>query len=456
MWMTKRTTKDLLQSVLKRWKDHPILYVGSAETKILQALGDNVKEVRDNSTDRIQQQEPHFPKIQFSVAPDFQTSQLSLENKTVLIGNILTDMDDIWAFLRGLRNQAEQSTRFCILHTSYFWQPLIRFFQSFGKKTKNKKPSWISFLDIENLLHLNGFEVVSVEKRILLPFYIPFFSWFVNRILLTLPLIRNFAIFRLFFIRPVSSWNIQAKQNQRPSVSIIVPCRNEKGNISRCLREMPEFDAPTEVIFVEGGSSDGTREEIQRVLDEYSGPLSLRFFPQRGGSGKGPAVRTGFDEAENDILMILDADLTVRPSELPKFYTALTEGVGDFIMGSRLVYPLEDEAMRTLNILGNKFFSSMFSWILRQPIKDTLCGTKVLWKRDYDRIRNHRDFFGDFDPFGDFDLIFGAALQGFKIMEIPIRYQSRTYGDTNISRFRHGFLLLRMTVFAFIRFRLSL
>ena len=147
--------------------------------------------------------------------------------------------------------------------------------------------------------------------------------------------------------------------------------------------------------------------------------------------------------------MILDADLTVAPEELPKFYLAIVSGRGEFINGSRFVYPMEKEAMRTINLAGNAVFAWLFSWLLNQRITDTLCGTKVLTRAHYKRIAEGRDYFGNFDPFGDFDLIFGASKLNLRILDIPVPYASRTYGESQISRFEHGFLLLRMFVFAF-------
>ncbi|MDP2724847.1 MAG: glycosyltransferase family 2 protein [Syntrophales bacterium] len=174
---------------------------------------------------------------------------------------------------------------------------------------------------------------------------------------------------------------------------------------------------------------------------------------RQSGVGKGDAVRLGFAHAKGDILMILDADLTVPPECLPRFYDVLHRGKGEFANGVRLVYPMEKEAMRFLNLMGNKFFSRAFSWLLGQPIKDTLCGTKTLWKSDYDRIVANRSHFGDFDPFGDFDLLFGAAKLNIKIHEVPIRYMERSYGATNIQRWRHGWLLLKMVFFAVRRIK---
>ena len=237
-------------------------------------------------------------------------------------------------------------------------------------------------------------------------------------------------------------------------MTVVVPARNESGNIRTAVERIPDMGRHTEIIFVEGNSTDDTWQTIQAVRDEYAGRRDIRIM-QQDGRGKGDAVRKAYAAASGDILMILDADLTVPPEDLPKFYKAIATGKGEFINGVRLVYPMEDRAMRGLNIIGNHFFSRLFSWILESPVKDTLCGTKVMFRRDYLKLAEGRKFFGDFDPFGDFDLLFGAFKLNLKIVDLPIRYRERHYGTTNISRFRHGLLLLKMSAFAAskIRFR---
>jgi len=305
------------------------------------------------------------------------------------------------------------------------------------------RQNWLDRGDIENLLDVTGFDVVREGRKFLMPRYIPLLSGLLNKYIANLPLFNRLGLCTFIVARSMQA----NKSVDLPSVSVIVPARNEKGNIETIVQRLPAMGSHTELIFVEGNSTDDTWSEIQRVTAEYTPEYDIKCVQQEG-KGKGDAVRKGFGMATGDILMILDADMTVPPEDLPKFYEAIANGKGEYINGTRLVYPMEKEAMRTLNLIGNKFFSIAFSWLLNQRIKDTLCGTKVLTRANYQRLSANRAYFGDFDPFGDFDLIFGSAKLNLKFVEIPIRYRARTYGETNISRFKHGWLLLKMTFFA--------
>jgi len=376
----------------------------------------------------------------------------------VLTGN-LHYMDDVQAFLDQVRDLCTPETRVIAMQYSAVWKPLLILASRIGWRDPMPNANWISPEDLNNFARLSNFEVVARTPRILLPAFVPVASWVANRWLSQLPLFRIFDLMMVNILRPVSisagnsqdySGEDDADDVKCPSVSVIIPARNEFGNIEAVFQRTPAMGPADELIFVEGHSTDNTWAEIQRCAILYKNRLEGRTVKilQQPGEGKKDAVYSGLAMAKNEVLMILDADLTMPPEDLPKFYKALIYGKGEFINGCRLVYPMEDRAMRFLNMCANEFFAMAFSYMLGQPLKDTLCGTKVFLKSTYERIAAHREFFGDFDPFGDFDLIFGAARLGLKIIEIPVRYRARTYGETNINRFHDGLTLLQMLWFA--------
>ncbi len=382
-----------------------------------------------------------FPHLQFEVG-DLEALQIEEKFDYVVIDGTIGNIDDIQLAFKELHKVCKPETRLIIVYYNYLWEPILKLAEALGLRMKHLLQHWLPLDDIANLLYLNDFEVVKKGYRCLMPVYIPFISVFFNKCLAKLPFLWKLSLNEII----VAKRGEIRKVPEEVTCSVIIPCRNEQGNIEQAVLRTPDMGKHTEIIFVEGDSSDGTLEECERVKTEYS-QKDITVLVQ-DGKGKGDAVRKGFAHAKNDILMILDADLTVPPEDLQKFFKAIVSGKGEVINGSRLVYQMEKEAMRFLNILGNKFFSKAFTYLLEQRIRDTLCGTKVLWKNDYDKIIAGRQYFGDFDPFGDFDLLFGAAKLNLKIVEIPIRYRERTYGRTQISRFRHGLLLLRMTFFA--------
>jgi glycosyltransferase involved in cell wall biosynthesis len=302
--------------------------------------------------------------------------------------------------------------------------------------------NWLAPHDIDHLLELQDFEPIRREWRLLLPKRLGGLGPLVNRYIGTLPGFRRLSLRHYVVARSIRHGGLD-----RPSATVLIPCRNEAGNIEPAIQRLPRFCDDLEVLFVEGHSKDNTVEEIHRVIEKYP-HLDIKFT-QQDGKGKADAVRKGFDMARGDILIILDADLTVAPEDMGKFYDVIASGKGDYVQGTRLVYPMEPGAMRALNFAANHTFARLFSWLLNQRITDTLCGTKVLSKTHYEALKKGREYFGDFDPFGDFDLIFGAAKLNLKIVELPVRYADRSYGSTQISRFKDGVLLLRMVLFAF-------
>jgi hypothetical protein len=359
----------------------------------------------------------------------------------IVMNGCLHVADDVQDLFERVRRASAPETRVVVTYFSALWRPLFRVAARLGLADVGGAGNWLTTTDIRNLLALSGFEVVAHAERVLIPIWIPLLSTLANRWLAPLPGFRLFALANVLVARPIGP-----PAGAAPSVSVVVPARNERGNIAPLLRRVPAMGPDDELIFVEGHSSDGTWEEIQRVTAaDTSGRVRCL---QQTGRGKGDAVRAGFAAARSEILMILDADLSVDPEILPRFYRAIVDGHGEFINGSRLVYPMDDRAMRFANLLGNKFFAAAFSFLLGQPLKDTLCGTKVLRRDAYDAIARNRGYFGEFDPFGDFDLLFGASRLALRIVELPVRYRERTYGETNIRRWAHGWLLLRMTAFA--------
>ncbi len=364
----------------------------------------------------------------------------------ILIVDTIGFLDDVQGLFERLHPLCTRETRLVVAYYSHLWRPLLRLAEGLGLRMRQPETNALSPDDTRAIAQLGRFDPVKTEIRLLSPFRLLGLGRAVNRFLSPLPLLRQFCLRHYMVAR-----SSEAVDDGLRSATVVVPARNERGNIEAAVLRTPRFCDDVEFIFIEGHSRDGTYEEMERVKTAHP-DLDIKLMRQPG-KGKADAVFTAFDVARGDVLMILDADLTMPPEQLPKFWDAIRAGRGEFINGSRLVYPMEDDAMRLLNLGANKAFSVIFSWLLNQRYTDTLCGTKVLRRADYARLRQGRAYFGDFDPFGDFDLIFGAAKLNLKVVEIPIRYASRVYGETQISRFRHGVLLLRMVLFAFMKIK---
>jgi hypothetical protein len=372
----------------------------------------------------------------------------------LLYGNVhvAPDLLDLLAQLRG---QCTRQTRLLLVYYNWLWQPLVQLVALLRLRERTPFTTWPSPGDVEHLARLAGFEVVTQDRRVLLPVYVPLLSPFVNRWLAPLPLLRRLTLLRIALLRPVgdqAGWQPAPRgeatsERAAPSVSIVVPARNEAGTIENLIRRVPRMGPRDELILVEGHSQDDTWEEIQRCQAAYARSHTIRSARQ-DGVGKADAVYKGFALAINNLLLILDADLSVPPEELPRFYAAFTGGTGEFLNGNRLFYARERGAMSFLNLLANRFFAAALSYVLGQRVGDTLCGTKVLSRQAYERIQERRGDFGDLDPFGDFDLLVGAARLGLKIVDVPVHYRARTYGRTNIRRWSHGLRLLRLLLVA--------
>jgi SAM-dependent methyltransferase len=423
-----------------------VLELGCGSGDLLAAVKPSFGLGVDFSHEMISIARSHYPDLYF-VQGDIERFPLNTDQEAktqqfdyIILSDVLHVLWDVQAALHQVHQYCHRDTRLVISNYNFIWEPFLKFGEFIRLKQRSPNSNWLSHHDIFSLLDIEGFSVVSNYRKILLPKCIPLLNILFNRLLVNLPLINNLGLINFVIARPV------IKDVKNYSVSIIIPARNEKGNIENAILRTPLFGKSQDFVFVEGHSSDGTWEEMQRIQQHFP-DKNIKLIKQTG-KGKGNAVKEGFEVATGEVLMILDADLTTPPEELPKFYNALVNGRGEFINGCRLVYPMEKEAMRFLNLIANKFFGWFFTYLLGQRLKDTLCGTKVLLKTDYEKIKANRAYFGDFDPFGDFDLLFGASKLNLKITEVIVRYKDRTYGSTQISRFKHGWLLLKMSLFA--------
>ncbi len=420
-----------------------VLEIGCGQGDLLAALQPSFGLGVDFSGGMIRRAARRHPHLRFVQADAHLLDLHDQVFDVVVLSDVVNDMWDVQLALAQLKQLTPPGARLIVNFYSRLWELPLELTRTLGLAIPLLEQNWLTVQDLENLLGLADFEVTRRWDEIILPVRMGGLERFANRYLARVWPLEIAALTHFVVARPAP----RPDPNQaEPRVSVIVPARNESGNIADIFDRTPEMGRGTELVFVEGHSTDDTFAAIEREMARHPG-RACQVLRQRG-TGKGDAVRLGFAHATGDVLMVLDADLTVAPEDLPRFLHALRSGKGEFINGVRLVYPMQKQAMQFLNLLGNKFFSLAFSWLLGQSIKDTLCGTKVLWAADYRRIADQRAHFGDFDPFGDFDLLFGAAKLNLKIIDLPIRYRERTYGTTNIQRWRHGWLLLQMVLFA--------
>jgi hypothetical protein len=385
--------------------------------------------------DRRAAQDEFFSKVKAHWLGNYfraQTRRIASRLQTrpsVFIGDRLQYEPDALAFL----SQHRAATDTLVLYThSAVWIPVKKVFQAFGLSRSPPFPNWANPKDVRALITLSGWTLVHEDCKILCPFSLFGIGYLVNRWIA--PLVPFFCMARFYVCRNIP-------RPSAASVSIIVPCRNEAGHIGQIIPRTPAF-APIEWIFVEGHSTDDTWEKIQ-ALPRLHPDLKIRVARQTG-RGKGDAVREGLKLATHEMVFILDSDLSTPPEELPAFYDAMIQGKCDFANGNRLYYPMQAKAMPFTNQVANWFFGLAFSWLLGAPVKDTLCGTKVMWRGDFESAVALRPFLDSIDPFGDFDMLFGARLLHLRILDIPVHYCDRQYGTTNIHRWRHGSMLFRM------------
>ncbi len=478
---------DRLAPDLQRWKRRNWLYHASLQEELRRVVprGQRVLEIGCATGDTLAAVEPShgvgvdlsprmieiarekYPHLRFEVG---DAEDLKLEDgdfDVVLLVHLLGHLEDVQAALGQVRGVCAPHTRVVIVTYNFLYELPLRAAERLGLKMPHQFQNWVPIQLIRQLLRLADFDVIDESYSLIVPKHVPLITPLLNGLARAFRPLRHLCITQLVVARPTGA-ELQAEDL---TCTVLVPTRNERENVAACVERIPDMGSHTEILFVDGNSTDGTRDEIERMVAKYQGEKDIKLIlqlppevaeqdaaigaSQRSGKmlpqGKGHAVRLGFDAAEGDVLMILDADLTVPPEDLPRFFEAIASGKAEFANGSRLVYPMETDAMRLPNLIGNKFFSVLFSWLLDRYVGDTLCGTKALRREDYRRIAANRSHFGDFDPFGDFDLLFGAAHLGLDILDIPVHYRARTAGESKIINRRHAPLLLRMSLIGFRR-----
>lgn len=420
-------------------KGQRVLELGCGNGDLLAAVQPSFGMGVDFSSKALAAAKERHATLQF-VQADAHSLPLSGQFDAIILSDLVNDLWDVQLLLERLQRLCHRRTRILLNTYSRLWQLPLSMAEWLGFKNRTLPQNWFTLEDLHNLLHLTNYEGVKATPEILLPVQIPLVSRVLNSFFAKLPFFDLFALTNFLVARPLPA----EPGSDTPSVSIIIPARNEAGNIAEIFTRVPALGRDMELIFVEGHSKDDTYAVIEQERQKH--PNIKSSLLKQNGIGKASAVWQGFEAAGNEVLMILDSDLSVPPEDLERFYEAIASNKGEFINGTRLVYPMEGRAMQAANLLGNKAFGMIFSWLLGQPVKDTLCGTKVITHADFKLLKQEYSLFGKVDPFGDFDLLLGASKLNLKIVDLPIRYRERKYGQTNIQRWRHGWMLLRITV----------
>jgi hypothetical protein len=412
-----------------------VLHIRSGIGYILNELQPSYGVAVDDSSNQTEEAKKLYPHLKH-ICESPESFDLGEKFDYIIVSSI-EDIVDVKAVFDNAYKHCDRHTRLVVVHYNYLWEPLTVMAEKAGLRIPQKLHNWFGGADVNNMLTHSGFDKVIQRRLILFPFFIPILSYILNRFVAHLPIFKSMSLIRVNVARPMMA------VEEDYTVSVVIPCRNEAGNIEDAVMRIPQLGKGTEIIFGDDKSTDGTPDIVRQMMAKF--PEKNIRLVNSPGICKAMNVWTCFDEAKNDILMILDADLTVIPEELPYFYEAIKKQRGEFINGSRLVYPMHSKAMPFFNVLGNKFFSLAFTYILDTPIKDTLCGTKVIFRRDFAEVKKLRNSWGINDRWGDYELIFGAAKMHLKIVDLPVHYYERTYGETKMTgRIKNGLIMLKM------------
>lgn len=407
----------------------------------------------DISPNMIEIAQKKFPQVTFR-CDDIERFDINQKFDYIIISGTLATVTNIQHLLKRISRMASPSTRLIIDYHNELWAPILKWAEKKEWKMPEISFNWLSIEDIQNFLEITNYQVVRRSFLLLLPVFVPIVSSFFNRFLNKLPIVRRFCLFHSI----VARLSLPPENTSELTCSVVLTCRDEEQNIEGLVTGIPKMGKHTEIIFVEGHSKDNTVAKIKEMQKKYP-DKDIKLFKQ-SGIGQADAYRLGFEKAEGDLLCWLEADLTIPPEEIALFWDAFITGKGEYLNGSRFIYKMGKNAMPFFNNIGNRFFGNIFTLILEQRFTDTLCGFKAISKSNYQKICKQRNYFGDFDPFGDFELIFGAIKLTLKAVEIPVHYRPRTYGQPKaygnsfFSFLKHGMILLKMSGIAFQKFKL--
>jgi hypothetical protein len=388
---------------------------------------------------QVDQVNSHLPQSDFQVKAG---EQLTLEAglDVVIISDALDEAMDVGQLHEPVQAVYSPETRPIFNYHSNLWDSLFTAAHRLGLRRKALQSDlWVT-ADAKSLPDLSAWDVAQLHH-----FLVAADRGRLGSIIDHYP-----ALIHPLFCLTVS---IAARSRGRPaasparalSASVVGPARNEAGSIAGAVARTPTMSEDSNLIFERGYSRDDTWTRIQKVAANHP-PLKIEAL-RPSDRGKGDAELAELAAAASDVLTALEADPTTPHEELPKVYEVIASGKAELADGVSLIYPTSQRAMQFLYLRAKNSFGLIFSWLLCPPAKDTLWGTEVLRRAQYENIAANRTYFGDFDPLGDFDLGFGAATQNLKIADTPIRHRERTHGETNIQRRRHGWLLLRTVIF---------
>jgi hypothetical protein len=376
----------------------------------------------------------HFPAKQFDY---------------LFLDGSLGKTNDICDLLKKIRRLCHPSTRLIIYQHNHLWQGILTLAERLALKRNEGIHNWLSVGDVTMYLSGAAFDVTRIFRHTMMPLSLFGIGSLINGFFDLFPFFDMFKLDQFIIARPLPILSEKADIPQ--SVTICLTVRNERGNIEPIVKKLPLLCDRQEILFVEGHSTDGTREEIERVI-ATNPEKNIRVIGQPG-KGQGDAIRVGFKEAQGEVIILYEGDGTSDPRDLYYVWEAMQSKRFEFIEGSRLVYPFHTKAMPWTNKIGNMIFAKWFSFFLGQRVTDVLSGIKAILKKDYELLYTQWGFLGVPDPFGDFELLYGAARMGLKFGEIPIHYYPRPYGTPKTRVLFHGLRLLAMAIRGYWIFR---